>query len=263
MKSIGSNWESKTILITVKTYPNPSLSHKETVCVAGITIKGEWIRIYPIKFRNLPYDKKFNKYDIIKMRVIKNPRDTRLESYIPDSNSFETLNHLPSKDGWKQRREWVVKAGIHSMCEIQKMHKMDHKSLGTVRPKRILDFIIEDDSEDWTPKQKEVLSQLELFEKRISMLEKIPYRFKYKYLCADPNCSGHEQSIFDWEIFALYRGLKQKHKQDTDRIKSDIKKKFLEIMCAPSKDVHFFVGNQFLSPISFIILGVFWPPKST
>ncbi|MCJ7483114.1 MAG: hypothetical protein MUO31_09130 [Thermodesulfovibrionales bacterium] len=263
MKSIDSNWESKNVLITVKTYPNPSLSHKETVCVAGISDEGKWIRIYPIKFRNLPYDKRFKKYDVIKMKVRKEPRDPRPESYFPDSDSFELQSQLPSNDGWKKRREWVFKAGSHSMCDIQEMQKTDHKTLGTVHPKRVLDFLIEDDSAEWSPKLKEVLSQLELFEKRTSILEKIPLKFKYKYICSDPNCTGHEQSIFDWEIFALYRQLKKRHQQDIVKIKSDIKKRFFEIMCNEKRDVCFFVGNQHWFPKSFIILGVFWPPKLT
>jgi hypothetical protein len=30
------------------TYPDPSASHKEIVCTAGVTESGEWIRLYPL-----------------------------------------------------------------------------------------------------------------------------------------------------------------------------------------------------------------------
>lgn len=36
------------VLITVTTYPLPSRSYDELVCIAGILENGEWIRIYPV-----------------------------------------------------------------------------------------------------------------------------------------------------------------------------------------------------------------------
>ncbi len=49
--------ETKRILVTVKTYPTPAAKYTETVCTAGITEDGEWIRIYPIRYRMLDHDK--------------------------------------------------------------------------------------------------------------------------------------------------------------------------------------------------------------
>jgi hypothetical protein len=45
---------NKRVLITVKTYPNPSKSYQETVCTAGIDEDKNWIRIYPVNFRAKP-----------------------------------------------------------------------------------------------------------------------------------------------------------------------------------------------------------------
>ena len=42
--------ETAEVMITVKTYPNPSETYGETVCVAGVRLdRGapEWIRLYP------------------------------------------------------------------------------------------------------------------------------------------------------------------------------------------------------------------------
>jgi len=41
-----------------------------------------------------------------------------------------------------------------------------------------------------------------------------------------------------------------------------IKEKWLDTLCSPKKDVYFFVGNVWLRPKQFMILGVFYPPKS-
>ncbi len=54
------NFETKKVLVTVKTYPNPSRKYQETVCVAGIDLDTKtWIRLYPIKFRDLEANKQF------------------------------------------------------------------------------------------------------------------------------------------------------------------------------------------------------------
>ena len=57
--------ETKTVLVTVKAYPNPSRKYTETVCCAGIDIDTKkWIRLYPIPYRDLDESQKFKKYNI-------------------------------------------------------------------------------------------------------------------------------------------------------------------------------------------------------
>ncbi len=46
-------YETKTLLVSVKTYPTPSAKYIETTCVSGITEDGHWIRLHPINFRSL------------------------------------------------------------------------------------------------------------------------------------------------------------------------------------------------------------------
>lgn len=62
------NGETKRVLVTVKAYPNLSRKYGETVCVAGIDLDtNQWIRLYPIPFRDLDSDQKFKKYNIIEV----------------------------------------------------------------------------------------------------------------------------------------------------------------------------------------------------
>ena len=60
-----SELEKKRILITVKTYPCPSNKYKETVCTAGITDAGEWIRLYPVPFRHIDDYKQYKLFSWI------------------------------------------------------------------------------------------------------------------------------------------------------------------------------------------------------
>jgi len=263
MKMPGKDWISTRVLITVKTYPNPSWKFKETVCVAGITEGGQWIRIYPVKFRDLPFNKRFKKYDIVQMKVYKDVHDTRPESFRPDPDSFEIVDHLSYRNDWRDRKNWVLPSLSSSMCEIQRMQRENEKTLGVFKPLNINEFIIEEDNTEWPIRRLRVLQQLELFEKPKTMLEKIPYVFKYGYSCSDSACSGHVQTIYDWEVYALYRNLRDEFKGDTDQIKEGMIRKFLDEMCSPKRDTYLIVGNMHWRPSNFIVLGVFWPPKNT
>ena len=72
---------TKNILILVKTYPSLSKKYKELVCTAGMDEDGNWFRLYPIPFRFLTDDKRFEKYRCIKVKLLINLEDCRVESY--------------------------------------------------------------------------------------------------------------------------------------------------------------------------------------
>jgi len=256
-KILDNEWVTKEVLITVKAYPNPSISHRETCCIAGITNEKEWIRIYPVKFRELNIEKRPRKYDIFRMKVFKDKHDKRIESYRPDEESFEKIGHLRK---WEERKEWILPIASKSMCEIQYLSDEHKKSLGIFKPLKIVDLIIEEDDLEWKPRQIAIMKQTLLFEKSKDILEKIPYKFSYHYFCNEPTCRGHKQIIVDWEICELYRKMRNKYGNDIESIKRDIKNKFLYEIFGPEKDTHLFVGDLHWHPGSFIILGVFWPP---
>ncbi len=54
--------ETLKILITVKTQPIPSAKYDELVCTAGVTAAGDFVRLYPIDFRDLPYGQQYKKW---------------------------------------------------------------------------------------------------------------------------------------------------------------------------------------------------------
>ncbi len=41
-----------------------------------------------------------------------------------------------------------------------------------------------------------------------------------------------------------------------------LEREVLHEMSGRSKDTHFYVGNHSVYPTTFMVLGVFWPPKS-
>jgi len=93
------------ILITVKTYPIPSAKYDELVCTAGVFENGDFVRLYPINFRDLPYDQQYKKYQWIEVVAEKHTgTDTRKESYRPDCDTLRPIgNPIPSGGGsWSE-----------------------------------------------------------------------------------------------------------------------------------------------------------------
>ena len=105
-------------------------------------------------------------------------------------------------------------------------------------------------------KRKSVLSQGDLFED-IKDIESIPYRFKAKFKCGHPECTGHNMSILDWEIAQLYRNLKK------DKLWKEKTIQKLERMCDQDKrEVYFILGNINRWRHIFCVLGFFLSPKN-
>ena len=252
--------QTVSLVVTVKAYPAISQRHGEVVCVAGIrtdTKSPEWIRLWPVEFRDLPFSRRFKKYQVISLDV-EVGRDQRPESFRPVTDSLVLGAVLGTSSGWAKRKSFVEPLVAESMCDVLKRQKVDRTSLAVFRPADVQEFVIENDDAEWDPKKQAVIAQPSLFVPDKKELRKIPYKFKYRYRCSDRGCPGHEQSIVDWELAQAY--LSWGRYGEEGRLKR-IRDKWLGELCGPTRDVHFFVGNQHLHPTSFIVLGVFWPPK--
>lgn len=251
------------VLIVVKTYPHPSKKYKEIVCTAGITERGKWIRLYPVDYRYLEHAKWYKKYQWVSVIIEKNPDDFRIDSYRPNTDSIKTFGEpLDTKKNWKKRKSIILPTlKFNSLEEVEDSYKLSGVSLGIFKPKIVEDLIMEADSEEWSDTHKKVLSQLVLFGEQPKPLFKIPYKFSYVYQCSDERCTrSHKQAIFDWEIFMLYQHLRNQYNYSMDVVLQKIKDLWLTKMWGSSRDSYLIVGTQFPHP-TFIVLGVFWPPK--
>ena len=108
------------VLIAVKTYPTLSSKYDELVCTAGFLEDGSWIRVYPIPFRKLEYDKQYSKYDWVEVDLERNNSDFRLESHKPKSieTTFTIVDHLGTEDSWRLRKEIVLKNVHTNMTDL-------------------------------------------------------------------------------------------------------------------------------------------------
>jgi hypothetical protein len=254
------------VLITVKTYPIPSAKYDELVCTAGVNEQGEFVRIYPVNFRDLPFSQQYQKYQWIEVDVDKHKgRDTRKESFRPTTGTIEVLGKpLPSTKNWSERSKFVMPLKSQSMEELIEKQKADNTSLGLFKPKKIHDLVITDDDPNWTPGFLAELNQARLWEHRKESKEpprKVPFKFRYHFECDDPRCKkNHRMMIEDWEVGALYWNLVDKG-LGPKKAAEEVKRKFLNEVCRKDKDTHFYVGTV-LAHGTWVIIGVYWPPRA-
>lgn len=255
------------MVVTVKAYPEISQKYGEVECVAGIRIDRKphsWVRLWPMQFRDLPYKKRFRKYDVIELEVERG-NDPRPESVRPNVDSMIVLRDewLPAGGTWAKRRAIVEPLMAESMCEMRRRQQLDGTSIGVFRPAEVRDLLVDVEDTDWDAKKGDLAAQGNLLTPNKRPLEKIPFRFRYSYRCSDPSCQGHRQSTVDWEISESWRSpdWQSRYPTDEERLKK-IREKYFTTMCGESRDTAFFVGSMFRRPDKFLVLGVFWPERT-
>jgi hypothetical protein len=253
-----TGYQQRKVLVTVKTYPTPASKGAEASCTAGVTDDSKWIRLFPIPFRYMEGDRQFKKYQWIEVAAIKSS-DPRKESFEVNIDTLKTVSNLLStKDAWKARKEIILPLQTPSLCHLQRTRRQTGDTLGIFKPKTIHKFVIEPDTPDWTPAEREKLLQFSLYDKHpLKPLEKIPYKFSYEFTCNDADCRGHKLVCIDWELGEAYRQWKQKYGTEwqwaiINRFETDMILKY---------DTYFFVGTVHGHPGAWIIVGLFYPPK--
>ena len=133
--------ERRKIFITVKTYPTLSKRYDELVCTAGILDGGSWVRVYPLPFRKLDYEKRYRKYQWLELDLEKNPEDPRPESYrVPNIDTIETLGKpIDTAQNWLERREIIFANNpvFEDLDDLIKRAKSNELSLAIFKPAQI------------------------------------------------------------------------------------------------------------------------------
>ncbi len=238
------------VLVLVKAYPTPSTKYTESVCVAGLrvdTATPTWIRLYPVQFRLLPRERRFSKYDIVRVRVRRpSSGDSRPESFTPIVDTIEKIGHVPSTHGWADRWSYIEQVKVASMCELQRHQQEDGTSLGMFHPGTLTGFEITPTSPDWDAGRQAALGQGNLLCSSPKLpLEKIPFDFHYSFTCDDPTCAGHRMSMIDWELGQSYRRTAGLPEDERFRL---VMERWRDRVCGPIRDTHFFAGNLAEAP---------------
>lgn len=267
------------VLIAVKTYPTLSSKYDELVCTAGFLENGTWVRIFPIPFRKLDYDKRYSKYDWVEIDLVRNNSDFRPESFRPWSieSAFNVVGHLDTGNSWQERKGIVLKKIYTNLTQLiaEAKDKGISTSLATFKPSEVLEFVIEPVEREWDKKKLATLKanaqQMQLFqhsENPFEVVNKLPFKFSYRF--KDDEGTVSKLMIEDWEIGALYWKMLEKydgHDRETKACE-DVRKKYWNDFVL-TKDLHLFLGTVYENhaknyPNPFVIVGTFHPtfPKA-
>ncbi len=257
-RTLPTGWHTLEVLVTVKAYPNPSRKYVEASCMAGITRDRRWVRLYPIPHRMLESERQFSKYTWIRVQAIRAREDHRPESLKVNIDSIQPLETVGTEDDWAERCRLLLPLKDSSMCALRHTQPKTNRSLGLIRPREVIAFEIEPTSAQWTPEQQAVLSQQGFWDRSPARtLEKIPYNFYYRYVCEATDCPGHRMKVVDWELHQSYRKWRDQYGDDWEQ---KLRDRYVDWMLR-ERDLHFFVGTMLKHPQSWIIIGLFYPPK--
>jgi hypothetical protein len=266
--------ERKRVYITVKTYPTLSEKYDELVCTAGICEDGSWIRLYPLPFRKLDNEQKYKKYQWIEAGIERNTSDFRPESYkVLNIDTIKVFSSESSKINWEERKAILFKSEkiYRNLVELIKQAKEPpYKSLAIFKPAKLLNFYNEPSERDWPKDKLERIQakakQLSLFQtpdeiiKEFSVVQKLPYVFKYRF----EDNEGKESNLMveDWEVGTLYLNCLRNADGDEGKALEKVREKYWDDFI--ENDLYFFLGTRkgdhHLASNPFSIVGVFYPP---
>ena len=237
-------------MILVKAAPVLTSELKENMCVAAMRLgpDPEWIRLHPIPFRDLEDDSKFQKYQELKVQAIKPRTDRRPESWTPIEGTIRLGQWIGTDKDWATRRTRVATPSLSVV-----------RSTGT--PELIITRREQEQIDLWNTRAEAIAARSSLFESsdnKRTVYKMCPWRFRYRYQCLESDCNGHFQTIIDWEAVALWRKINH-----FDDWQEQMHQKSIDTLWAKNRDTVLFVGNMEQHPQSFLILGVFWPPKTS
>ena len=181
--------------IIVKALPQVGEKHGETVCVAAVDAYRNWLRLYPVAFRQLDDAQKFKRWQRVrfKWRLPPRNRDNRIESRNVDQASIVTVGELRTNDRASFLEPLVVQSTKREFAE--------GRSLAVVRPEAPEFFFRRRDRatlEERRQSYAKLLASPDMFGARdIIPLEPAPFEFGYRYRDGDGN---HDCRCHDWEI---------------------------------------------------------------
>ncbi len=263
------------ITVLAKTYPELSGKYGPLVCVAGVNEYGEWRRLYPIplkiwtneNYRNI----RFRKWDVIEVDVSERPppHDRRFESRkVLNWENIRVVEHI---ENWSHRLV-IIKSLLDP--DVESLAKSG-RSLGVIKPRKIVDFFDKPRHRLREEAEKMVLQKMDEADSRVTLLEyldvvddkhllpevrepevkvaELPW-IGYKFYCNNVHCKGHEMMVIDWEAQELFRRYRT--------VEGPVRKRLFDEL-AFQKDLYFILGNTWRYHKSFMIIGLFYPPKGT
>jgi hypothetical protein len=235
----------------VKAYPQPSKKYDETVCCAALSEEGRLLRLYPIRYRHLRDEQKFNRFDLVEVAIYKASHDPRPESYKIKEESLRIIASGRNFQRDSKSQLWL--SMVQPFNELQIQQKANKTSLGIIRPDSgSLSFYYKTVKEE--PEEADLIKglqkQADLFDDALTSLEPLEYLFYFKFTT---HGQARNMQLHDWEVQATYLNYKRRY----GSVKSALEK-MIEYYDHQLKQYnpHFVMGNMGQRPYQFMIIAV-------
>lgn len=232
-------------MVLVKALPQPSEKYLETVCVAGLTVTGEWRRLYPVRFRQL--DNRFKRWQWVeyKWQTPRADRDRRSESRNVDNESLKSLAIMKPTE----RARFLAPRIRESVAEAAALKE----SLALIRPhetqfsweRKTLDEIAAERSAYGKAAQ-----QSSFLDGELKALEPCPFKFHFQYKTADGK--SHRGLCHDWETSAAFNLLSKKY--NAEGALAHLNREYNERY--PKAGMAFAMGTHSQHPDQWLLIGV-------
>lgn len=246
------------LLVLAKAAPEVSGKYESLICIAGLTDKGEWRRIYPIPWKVFwkTSGQNFKKKTWIEYEL----QDDTPSDFRPESRKIKFKTIVPGEEASFSEIESLLKQRVTCIEDLE-VKGPRVQSLGVVEPNELLDF-----APTSNPHYEALVTksaQTDLFGQKVVKFD-IP-KFKYSYIFKD-DASGriHENLCEDWEVAELYRRCEQMRAEGKYKNENEVHQKVKEKMFSSimkNKHVYFIVGSHYRFP-TYMIVGVVYPRKA-
>lgn len=242
------------VCILVKAYPQASTKYQETVCCAGITPAGQLRRLYPIVYRQLQPQQRFERFDWIEANMNRAPGDPRPESYRVDQGTLRIITSGKQPSAESKVRLWLSHV-VPSLSWLYHEQERTGRSLGIVRPDAgTLRFrwspLAQADEADKAITKIAVRQQSLFEEHSIKPLPSPEYLFRLEFASGGKH---HAMTLHDWEVQATYARYKRQYGGPTAAL-GKIAEYYGERLAGMNP--HLIVGNMQKRPNQFILIGV-------
>ena len=234
---------TERVVILVKAAPHPSRRYQETVCCAGVTLEGEWRRLYPIRFRHLG-DAKFTRWQIVDYKWHRPRDDLRKESRRVEEQSLKITGELP-----RSKHAPFLDPLLRSSCaEAARLGE----SLTLVRPKN-LNFRWRRKSDAEVAGEKAAFvaasAQGSLLDEPLKAFEPCPFHLRMGF-----NDAGgkHGMTCGDWETSATFFKWRKSYGEQEAlvRLKDTYENRYAK------KGLAFAMGTVAKRPKQWLLLGI-------
>jgi hypothetical protein len=237
-------------LVLVKAFPQPSQTYEETVCCAGLTPDGGFVRLFPIRFRHLPKPRQFTRWDVIEYEADRPRNDSRPESRHVNEDTIRIVQGAAQMTEHQRVQLWAPHVSA-SMAALKEENIATERSLGIIKPDPgSLRFRAKRLAADEGAARGAEFKQVSLITGHDFLPELVvDYEFSYRFTCAG---ATHNMIIHDWEVQAAY--FNWKHWYGQADLLERVRQKYERDL--PTQNLHFVMGTMAGHRRTFIIIGL-------